>query len=717
MNDAEARAEIERVSAELEKHNRLYYVEAEPLVSDREYDELFRNLELLEACFPHFASTNSPTRRVGGEPIDGFEQRAHDVPMLSIDDVFSEEELGDFFKRLVKGLGTEAIPVTIEPKIDGVAVALHYVKGELDFAITRGDGARGDVITENVRTIRNVPLVLEGDAPEWLEVRGEIFMPNEKFAAMNLARDEAGLAVFKNPRNATAGALKLLDSREVAKRPLEFIAHGFGRIDGLALRSADEFLTLLAEFNIPGNDPIWHASTLEGVMAAVNELDVKRHTLPYGTDGAVVKVVDFADREGLGYTSRAPRWAAAFKYPPEQKETVLRAVTVQVGRTGKLTPVAELDPVLVSGTTVSRATLHNQDEIDRKDVRIGDTIIIEKAGEIIPAVVKVVLEKRPPDAEKFDLFTFVKGSCPSCGSPIEKEEGFVAWKCVNFSCPAKMANRLKQFVSRKALDIDGVGSIVAEKLVERGLVNSPLDLFALKVEDLAELNLGTDEDPRMFGAKNGTKLVTTAERARMAPLHRWVYALGIPQVGESASRELARLHRNFDELAVSEILPVLSEMKTGQRKEDNEMLSEFQIAGEVGPTVAGAMKKYLASDEGIELRLRMKSLGIDPESANYLPVAPNGDEASESNPLAGKTIVITGTLSAPRNEIKERITILGGKVTGSVSKNTDFLLSGEGGGSKRDKAESLGVRIISEEELMAFTETQKASAVSKAGAM
>ena len=705
MNDAEARAEIERLSAELEKHNRLYYVDAEPSISDREYDELFRDLELLEARYPDFSSTNSPTRRVGGEPIEGFEQSSHDVPMLSIDDVFSESELGEFFKRLVKGLGAEQIPVTIEPKIDGVAVALHYKKGELDFAVTRGDGARGDVITENVRTIRNVPLVLQGNVPDWLEVRGEIFMPNEKFAEMNIARDEAGLPVFKNPRNATAGALKLLDSREVAKRPLEFIAHGHGRIDGLVIQSANEFLEVLAKLGMPGNDPIWHASTLEGVMKAVNELDVKRHSLPYGTDGAVVKVVDFGDREALGYTSRAPRWAAAFKYPPEQKETVLREVTVQVGRTGKLTPVAELDPVLVSGTTVSRATLHNQDEIDRKDVRIGDTVLIEKAGEIIPAVVKVILEKRPPESERFDLFEFVKGVCPSCGSKIEKEEGFVAWKCCNLSCPAKMANRLKQFVSRKALDIDRVGTTVAEKLVERGFVRSPLDLFELKIEDLGDLNLGTDDEPRVFGPKNGAKLVNTAERARTAPLHRWIYALGIPQVGESAARELARLHRNFEELADSKILPPLSEMKTGQRKEDNELLKEFQIAGEVGPTVAAAMRGYLASDEGKNLLKRMKELGIDPVSANYMPVVSAAGEGEDGgNPLTGKTIVITGTLSAPRNEIKERIAMLGGKVTGSVSKNTDFLLSGEGGGSKRDKAESLGVRIISEAELMRFSE-------------
>lgn len=695
MTSEEAAVEMSRLSSELEKHNRLYYVEGTSEISDREYDEMFRTLELLEDRFPEHASANSPTKRVGGEPIDGFEQRAHDVPMLSIDDVFSEGELGEFFTRLQKNLNAEKIPVTIEPKIDGVAIALHYENGELAYAVTRGDGAVGDVVTENIRTISHLPLRLGADAPAWLEVRGEVFMPNAKFAEMNEARQEAGLATFKNPRNATAGALKLLDSREVAKRPLDFVAHGRGRIDGDVPASEKDFRDLLEKFSIPQNKPVYNAETFEEVVAAVERLDVERHDLPCATDGAVIKVNDVASREQLGSTSRAPRWAAAFKYPPEQKETVLREITVQVGRTGTLTPVAELEPVLVSGTTVSRATLHNQDEIDRKDVRVGDTVIIEKAGEIIPAVVKVVLEKRPDSSEPFNLFNAVGGKCPSCGAPVVRPEGFVALKCNNPVCPAKSANQIKQLVSRKALDIDGVGTIVAEKLVERGVVNTIPDMFTLDAEMLATFNLGTDDEPRMLGAKNAAKIVETAKRAETAPLHRWLFGLGIPQVGESAARELARLHKNFGELRNSKILPVLAEMKTGDRKEDNPEIAEFEIASEVGPTVATSMLTFLESEAGIVLLERLAELGIDPQSDNYAPVPPKVEKGAGG--VAGKTFVITGTLSAGRNEFKERILSLGGKVSGSISGKTDYLLAGEGGGSKRDKAESLGVEVISEE--------------------
>lgn len=696
MTSEQAAAEIARLSAELERHNRLYYGEGEPEISDREYDVLFRDLELLEHAYPGLASPNSPTRRVGGEPIDGFEQRNHEVPMLSIDDVFSEDELSEFFARLVRNLGQERVPVTIEPKIDGVAAALHYEKGQLVVAVTRGDGAVGDVVTENVRTIRSIPLSLGPGAPDWIEVRGEIFMPNAKFAAMNVAREEEGLPVFKNPRNATAGALKLLDSREVAKRPLDFVAHGRGRFDGVAPGSVKEYRKLLANLGIPLNGPIWEADSIDGVLSAVRELDEMRHSLPCATDGAVVKVDSVALQERLGATSRAPRWAAAFKYPPEQKETLLRSITVQVGRTGVLTPVAELDPVFVSGTTVSRATLHNQDEIDRKDVRIGDTVVIEKAGEIIPAVVKVVPSKRPPGAPPYDLFTAVEGRCPSCETAIEREEGFVAWRCPNPLCPAKSANRIKLFVGRKALDIEGVGTIVAEKLVERGVVSTPADLFVLDAASLAALNLGTEEEPRMLGEKNATKIVATAERAKSKPLHRWLFGLGIPQVGESASRELARLHRDFRELQESPILPIVAAMKQGESKEKVPEISEYRISGDVGPTVAGAMLDFLQSEPGIVLLDRFAELGIDPKSDNYGPIPP-AVGAGEAGGIAGKTFVITGTLSAPRDAFKDRIISLGGKVAGSVSKNTDYLLAGESAGSKLAKAESLGVEVLDED--------------------
>lgn len=701
MSPNEAQREIEKLSVDLERHNRLYYTEAQPEISDREYDELFRSLELLEAEFPEFASPNSPTQRVGGEPVKGFEQRAHEVSMLSIDDVFSEGELTAFFQRLLKGTGRTDIPVTIEPKIDGVAVALHYRNGHLDFAITRGDGTRGDVITENIRTIPGIPLRLLGVTPSWLEVRGEIFMPKSKFAELNESREEAGLAVFKNPRNAAAGTLKLLDSREVARRPLDFIAHGHGKIEGIIERTSSSLFDRLREFGLPVNHPLWTESSLDGIIQRVRELDVLRHSLPYETDGAVVKVIDFATREALGVTSRAPRWAAAYKYPPEQQETVLREITIQVGRTGALTPVAELDPVLVSGSTVRRATLHNQDEIDRKDVRIGDTVLIEKAGEIIPAVVKVILTKRPEGAAPYNLFAAVEGKCPACETAIVREEGFVAWKCPNPLCPAKTANQLKLLVSRKALDIDGVGTIVAEKLVERGLVTSPLDLFSLSEEELAPFNLGTEKDPRVLGPKNAAKIIATARRARNAPLHRWIYALGIRQVGESAAKELARLHRDFKELSQSDILRELQTLAPSQRKEENLLLAEYQIAGEVGPTVAASVVDFFERKSGQILLDRLETLGIDPISTNYAP-KPSKNQNDSTGAIAGKSFVITGTLSSPRDEIKERIESAGGKVSGSVSKNTDYLVAGEGGGSKLEKALALGVAVLTEEELEAL---------------
>ncbi len=700
MNRATAKTRIEKLRGEIERHNRLYYIEAAPQISDADYDRLFRELETLEAEFPDLVTSDSPTQRVGGGPIDGFEQARHSVPMLSIDDVFSDAELVDFFQRLQRNLSADRVPVTIEPKIDGVAVSIRYVDGQQVRAVTRGDGTTGDVITTNVRTIRSVPLRLADGAPSVFEVRGEVFMPTEGFARLNEQRDEEGLAAFANPRNATAGTLKLLDPREVAKRPLDFIAHGWGQLEGIELASQREFHALLDRVGIRKNQPIWFAETLDEVRTAVRELDEQRHGLPYLTDGAVIKVDDAADQQRLGATSRAPRWLAAFKYPPEQKETLLKDITVQVGRTGVLTPVAELEPVFVSGTTVSRATLHNEDEIQRKDVRVGDTVVIEKAGEIIPAVVRVVSEKRPKKTKPFDLREHVNNRCPSCGGPITKEEGFVAWRCVNFACPAQAVSRIRQFASRKALDIDGVGTIVAEKLVERGLAATPLDLFALDVDSLADLNLGDDEKSRVLGRRHATKIVRSLERARTLPLDRWIYAMGIPKVGESAARELSRLHQTLPEVAGSEILAELQPLKPSARKEDHPVLAAYAIAPEVGPAVAASVLGFFGSSGGRRVLSRLEKLGIAPASENYAPQpAAAGGQAS---PLAGKSFVITGKLSASRDEIKKLIINKGGKVTGSVSKSTDYLVAGEGGGSKRDKAAALEVPTISEEELQAM---------------
>lgn len=706
---------IAELREELNRHNRLYYQEAQPEISDAEYDRLFRELEDLEKAHPELADPNSPTQRVGGAPLEAFEQRPHLLPMLSIDDLFSEEEVGDFFKRLQKGLGLETIPLTVEPKIDGVACSLVYRNGALDYALTRGDGTRGDDITQNVRTIRNIPLTLGEDAPPLLEVRGEIFMPAEGFARLNEQRDEEGLDTFANPRNATAGTLKSLDPKVVAARPLAFLAHGLGAHEGTAMSTEDDFRALLEHFKIPRNQPVWHVDSLTKVLDAIHELDEKRHHLGHGTDGAVIKVLDFSQRKSLGFTSRAPRWAAAFKYPPEQKETVLRDITVQVGRTGVLTPVAELDPVFVSGTTVSRATLHNQEEIERKDIQIGDTVIVEKAGEIIPSIVSVVKSKRFFESRPYSLPEALGHQCPSCRGPIEKAEGFVAWRCLNFECPAQAVTRITHFASRKALDLDGLGESVAIKLVESGLASSPLDLFRLSSDDLANLMLDpakssdglTVSKERRFGEKRATTLLKSLERARNdMPLHRWLFAMGISQIGESAARELSRLHRKLSDLAGSPIVADLADLpdyeelpKSKRKKENHPRLKDYRIDDNLGPVAARHLRTFFESDGGHHALERLRDLGIDPQSENY---APDPATASAGLPLVGKTFVITGTLSAPRPEFKSLIEQNGGKVSGSISAKTDYLLAGEGGGSKQTKAESLGVPVIGEDELNAM---------------
>lgn len=715
-----ADARIRFLRAELERHNRLYYTKAAPEISDADYDRLFRELETLEATHPEFADPDSPTLRVGGEPIEGFRQIQHEVPMLSIDDVFeltpevarasatgrAEQELVEFYQRLRKGLGRSDITVTVEPKIDGVAVSLMYRDGRLAYAATRGDGTTGDDITHNVRTIRSIPLKLDRETPSAggtpadgiprvLEVRGEIFMPNEAFAAMNEERDEEGQPTFANPRNATAGTLKQLDPKVVAKRPLAFLAHGIGAYDGERLTDEHAFHDLLDALGIPRNGPVIVARDLDELIEAVDRINQHRHTLDHGTDGAVVKVVDYGERQSLGFTSRAPRWAAAYKFLPEQKETLLEDITIQVGRTGVLTPVAALKPVLISGSTVSRATLHNQDEIDRKGIHIGATVLVEKAGEIIPAVVKVVHPAK--HAAAFSIVDHVGGRCPSCGGPITQEEGFVAWRCTNFQCPAQAVTRISHFSSRKALDIEGVGGTVADALVRRNLCTTPLDLFDLSADALADLNLGTDESPRRFGTKNAAKVCVALDDARKLPLHRWLFAMGIRHVGESASKELARLHDDLTSLAGSPVLAELASDTRSDAKKKNELLARHSISGDVGPAVAESVTTFFASDAGKEVLRRMHALGLNPKSANHRPQSADG-------PLTGKSFVITGTLTIDRDAMKDLIEANGGRVSGSISAKTDYLLAGEGGGSKREKADQMGVPVIGEEEIRRWIE-------------
>ncbi len=718
-----ASKEIEKLRAEINRHDRLYYLEAQPELSDREYDELYQRLVKLEKEFPGLVTPDSPTQRVGGAPLEGFTQITHLVPMLSIEDVheLKDEELEEarridpdairegglreWFERLVRGLKRDSFKLTVEPKIDGVAVSLLYRDGLLEYAATRGDGGAGDDITANARTIRSIPLRLAKGAPSLFEVRGEVYMPNEAFAHLNRERDEAGEPAFINPRNATAGTLKQLDSKLVATRPLDCIFHSFGRVEGASFKTMEAFQANLPMLGLRATSWLRVVSDFDGLLEAVRALDEDRHEFAYATDGAVIKVDEIAQHAALGATSKHPRWACAYKFLPEQKETLLKAITVQVGRTGVLTPVAELEPVFLSGTTVSRATLHNEEEIARKDVRIGDTLLMEKAGEIIPAVIKVIVEKRPPKTKPFDFYKHVKGKCPSCGSPIVKEEGFVAWRCVNFECPAQAITRIKHFAQRRALDLEGVGSAVAEKLVETEMARSPLDLFTLQEPQLADLkldpaNLGTAKQskPRRLGEKKAQMILQSLDKARGQPLARWIFALGIPHVGESAARELARIHRTLPELAESPILAELRTLKTGDRKDANAVLAPYEIAGEVGPAAATSALDFFQSKGGKGVLARLAKLGISPESDNFAP-RPAEAAASGALPLAGKSFVITGSLSAPRPDIAARIQQYGGKVTGSVSKHTGFLLAGEGGGSKRAKAESLGITIIGEADL------------------
>ena len=734
----------------LERHNRLYYVEAQPEISDADYDKLFRELEDLEARHPELHDPNSPTRRVGGTPLEGFEQVRHPAPMLSIDDVFSEQEVTDFYQRLQKKLGTASIPVTIEPKIDGVAASLVYRNGSLDYGATRGDGVTGDDITANLRTIPTLPLTLAQSAPDFLEVRGEVFMPGEAFARLNEEREEEGLSPFANPRNATAGTLKQLDSRAVARRPLAFIAHGVGSLEGIELPDEHAFRSLLATCGIPCNEPLWFADELDGILAAIHELDERRHQLPYATDGAVIKVASFPDRVTLGTTSRAPRWAVAFKYPPEQKPTRLLDITIQVGRTGILTPVAELEPVGLSGTTVSRATLHNESFIHERDIRIGDTVLTHKSGEIIPEVLKVITGKRPTNATPFSMHEHLGGKCPTCTAPItrcenieNKERPVVTWWCENPLCPKQAIAALVHFAQRKTLDLEGLGESVAIKLVESGLIVSPLDLFSLEIKNLANLLLdparlqtGETSKPRRFGEKKAHLLIDSIRTAPTSqPLSRWIFAIGIPQIGESASRELSRLHETLPEVASSLLLrticriadleaerkeispqnkanpPADQKDKEARRKRQDELkaeikesqagIAEFEISPDIGAVASRNLLSFFKSEHGQRFMEHFRQLELNPHSDNFAP-RPVEEAASDNNPLAGKSFVITGTLSMARGDYKTLIEQKGGKVTGAISRNTSYLLAGEGGGSKRDKATSLGVAVISEDELQSM---------------
>jgi len=787
MTFAQAKARHTKLADEIGRHDHAYYVEGRQLITDREYDQLFGELQKLEKDFPKLVTPESPTQRVGGAPSEKFARVKHLVPMLSLDKVAAAEhptsaeepdrekrnraqdentlaELRAFDTTIRKHLGRDKIQYVMEPKVDGVSISVHYRHGKLALGVTRGDGAEGDDITANLKTVRSIPLELKTkNRLALIEVRGEAYMATKDFEAINAKLAAAGEKPFPNARNAAAGTLKQLDPRLVAQRPIRAVFYATGACDGIEFRKHSEMLEALGRFGLPTQKLWWVCDGIEEVLkvyadkvvAHYDEDHDLRRRLPYEIDGIVLKVNTLADWARIPGRSRSPGYAIVHKPVPwiTPAETRLRDITVQVGRTGVLTPVAELDPVFVQGSTISRATLHNEDEIRRKDIRIGDTVVIRKAGMVIPEVTEVVKTKRLPGAKEFDLFEHLKGKCPACGGLIAKEkiktgraglphgqeaqervsaDEEVAWRCQNIAgCPAQLMRRVEYFAQRKALDLESLGGIVAEKLVERGLVKEPLDLFDLKLEPLAKLNLGTDDEPRVFGEKNATKVLDALQRAKTAPLSRWIHALAIADVGEATAKQLAATHDSLEALAGSEVLRDIRELgakeaeraeisprsrrnppkneaeRLAREKRDAELKAEIAEiesrldAGglkarmqEVGPVAAAGVLDYFASTAGRKVLARIRELGIKPQSEKSGAAATTGI-------FAGKTFVLTGTVpSMTREEATARIESLGGKVSSSVSKKTDYVLAGEEAGSKLEKAQKLGVKIIDEKEFL-----------------
>ena len=657
-----AAARVAELRQQIDEHNRRYYQEAAPTITDREYDALYRELQDLETQHPNLAAPDSPTQRVGGAPLTAFTQVTHRAPMLSLDNTYSEEEVVDFYKRLERLLPGENVPVVIEPKVDGVAVSLLYENGKLRYAATRGDGTVGDDITQNIRTIRSIPAQLKGDAPKLLELRAEVFMDKAGFAKLNAAREEAGLPTFANPRNSAAGSLKQLDPAVTAQRPLGIVCYGTGAVTGAELEKHSDLFPLLKKFGLPATERWWVAESIEETLSAIRELDRVRRDFAYQTDGAVVKVDLLKQREALGFTAKSPRWAIAYKYEAERVETRLHDILIQVGRTGTLTPVAALEPVFVSGSTVARATLHNEEEIKRKDIRIGDVVVIEKAGEVIPAVVSVRADLRSGAERVFQM----PAACPECSSAVQKDEGQVAIRCVNARCPAQVRRRLEHFASRGAMDIEGFGEAVVAQLVSRGLLRDVSDIYQLD-----DAKLGTME---RMGEKSIRNLLGAIEVSKGRPLWRLLFALGILHVGVSSSRALATHFRSMERLMASSA-------------------EELQRIPDVGEVVGASIHAFFQEPANRDVIARLGAAGV--RMVDDEPVVSADGAAS---PFTGTTWVITGTLSQSRGEIAETIIARGGKVSGSVSKKTSYLLAGEEAGSKLDKAKKLGVRVIDEAE-------------------
>jgi DNA ligase (NAD+) len=663
---AEIKKKINSLREKIRHYDYMYYVLSQPEISDKAYDDLLRQLKDWEEKYPQYKTSDSPTVRVAGGILKGFKTVKHKQAMLSLDNTYSFDELKDWVERVHKGLGAENVEYVAELKIDGVSANLTYAQGKLAIGATRGDGETGEDITPNIKTIRAIPLVLGGSQiPAFIEIRGEVYMERAAFALLNKEREKLGEVLFANPRNAASGSLKLLDTNIVAKRRLNFFAHSLGESDGLEVSTHWEFLHKLKEWGVRVNPQPTLCKDLAAVIDYCQLWQHKRESLVYDIDGVVIKVNSISQQKKLGYTLKSPRWAVAYKFPAQQATTRLKDIIVQVGRTGVLTPVAELEPVECAGVVISRATLHNFDEIKRLDVRVGDKVVIERAGEVIPKIVKAISTLR---TGKEKIFRVLK-QCPVCKGEIAKEkEEEVAYRCINPSCPAQIERGLSHFASRLAMDIDGMGEAVVKQLIERKLVSDFADIYFLKKADLLKLEL--------FAEKKAENLLAAIEKSKKQPLNRLIFALGIRHVGEKAARTLAEKFGALDKLIRA---------KTG----------ELTTINEVGPVIAESLEKFFSQPQTRNLIAKLKEAGLKMEQ---------GAERKPSRILSGKTFVFSGELAgASRREAEDLAFRLGARAASSVSKNTDYLVIGEDPGGKLEKAKKLGVKIITESEWIKMT--------------
>ena len=651
---------IDKLRSEIRQHDYRYHVLDQPIISDAEYDQLLQQLRDIEEAHPQLITSDSPTQRVGGAPLSQFTTVNHQVPLLSLANAFGEEELLDWHRR-VTGIVGQQVEYVVEPKIDGLSIALTYEAGLYQVGATRGDGSQGEDITQNLRTINSLPLRLQQSIPK-LIVRGEAYLPKEEFARINRQREEQGEQLFANPRNAAAGSLRQLDPKVAASRRLGIFVYALLAEEGMPVATHEESLIRLAELGFPVNKERLVTTEIKEVAHYCAQWADKRHSLPYEIDGMVVKVNSLVQQQELGYTAKSPRWAVAYKFPADQAESTIEDIFVRVGRTGVLTPTAVLTPVLLAGTTVSRATLHNQDYIEEKDIRIGDRVLVQKAGDIIPEVVKVLAHKRQGVEKKYRL----PEECPECGSPVVRSQGEAAVRCTNLTCPAIAREAIIHYVSRNAMDVEGLGPQVVAQLIQVGLVQDVADLYELQLEELIKLE--------RMGQKSSENLLLAIEASKGRSLSQLIFGLGIRHVGAGAAKALASHFSSMDRLQYAE-------------------QGELENIPDIGPKIAASIVEFFKNQSNIKLIQRLNQAGVN--------MVEEPRAVDEQAILAGKTFVLTGTLpTMSRKEASQLIEEHGGQVSGSISKNTHYLLAGEKAGSKLDKARSLGVKILSEEELL-----------------